>query len=863
MHEEWEKRKIPAAYKKLSSGKDGISDDDAYKRLLKHGKNEIRKTHKVSPVKIFLSQFTSPLIIILIAAAMLSFGAGFLPGSEPEIVDSVLIMIIVVAVGVSGFFQDWRAEMAIEALKKMSTPTAVVIRNGKEIEISTSDIVPGDVVVVGAGDIIPADGKIIQSFDMVLDESILTGESKSIRKGSGNIAFMNTSLITGRGKILVFATGMKTMVGTLAEKMEKISDTKTPFQKELDKFSKKIFWMIASIALLMLVVGYFKYGLYSAFLTSISLAVAAIPEGLPAVVTLALALGAKSMAGSNALVRKLPVVESVGSVNVICTDKTGTLTKNKMSVTRVFFNDAVYDRMEMNPDDVRKMDKLMLCGSLCNDSKAMFNDKGEKVMTGDQTEVSIAEFAISKRFEYENARETYKRIGEIPFTSKRKMMSVLCSHGGKNYVFSKGAPEVLLKRCTKVLYGGKVKKLDNEEREKIMRQNSEFATHALRVLAFAYKETRSSAADEKMEKDLVFIGLEGMLDPPRDDVREALDECKTAGIRVVMVTGDNIETAKAIANEIGLESKTAVSGDSLEHMTDERLSSMLDDGVNIFARVSPFDKLRILKVLQMHNRVIMTGDGVNDALALKKSDVGIAMGGRGTEVAKEASDMILMDDNFATIRNSVREGRRIFDNIRKFVNYQLTCHLAEVVVIFMATLFFALDEPILIPIQILWINLLTDGMPAIALGLDPALPGIMRRQPRSMKEGIFNRNTMYSIVLMGGILSALLFTAYILISPLGVETARSALFMGFVLYEFIKMAEIRHSEELSFFDNKFLLVALVSSIALQMAVVYTPLNVYFSVVPLGVYEWLVLISLAVVGWFSSIGMSRLLNKYVK
>ncbi|MCD6496559.1 MAG: calcium-translocating P-type ATPase, PMCA-type [Candidatus Aenigmarchaeota archaeon] len=859
MHSEWQETKLDSAFRKLSSGRNGLSSKEAAERLKKHGPNEIQKTRKVSPLKIFLSQFTSPLILILIGAALVSLAIELLPGEESNMADSILIIIIVIAVGVSGFFQDWKAEKAIEALRRMSTPIATVMRDGKEVQIPSTQIVPGDIVLVEAGDVIPADGKITESLNMMLDESILTGESKSVRKSAGSMLSMNTSLISGRGRFLAVATGMETEVGKVAAKMQEIEEVRTPFQKELETFSKKMFWLVIAIAAIVMTAGYFKYGLYTAFLTSVSLAVAAIPEGLPAVVTLALALGAKSMVSNNALIRKLPVVESVGSINVICTDKTGTLTKNLMSVTKVFFDDVVYDSRSMKKGIAEKMRTMLLTGALCSNTKTVVVE-GKKKIIGDQTEVAIRRFSEDNGISYEDANEKYRRVNEVPFTSKRKMMSVLCRHDGKHHVFTKGAPEVVLRQCDRIYTGGRITKLDAKMRKKILKQNSEFASRALRVLAFAWKESGSSLKENEIEKDLVFLGLEGMLDPPRDEVRDALAECKTAGIRVVMITGDNAETARAIADDIGLESNGTLSGEELEKIDDNELSRRLNGGLNIFARTTPFDKLRILKNLQKGNRVAMTGDGVNDSLALKKADVGISMGERGTEVAKEASDIILLDDNFTTIKNAVREGRRIFDNIRKFVNYLLSCNLAEVFVIFGGTILLTLHKPILLPVHILWINLLTDGMPALALGLDPALPDIMKRQPRSEKDGILDRKTLYNVIFMGINLSVLLGAVFLLLLPMGIETARTALFTGFVIYEFMRIAIIRHNEELGFFQNRMLVMTLGISIILQLAVLYTPVNSLLSLVPLGLYEWAVLLSIGTAGWFSSIGISKLLAK---
>jgi Ca2+-transporting ATPase len=863
MRKDWEKLNLSDAYKKLHSGKDGLTEKDAASRLRIYGKNEIRRKKKASPIRIFLAQFASPLILILIGAAVVLAGLSFLPGSESNLVDTTLILIIVMAAGISGFFQDWKAERAIEALKQMSTPRARVIRDGKEKEILTTELVPGDVIVVEGGDIVPADAKIIQGFDIMLDESVLTGESRAIRKGQSSLAFMNTSLISGSGRMFVFATGMHTEMGKLADKMQEIEERKTPFQLELAQFSKHIFWLVISIAAVIFLLGYFKFGMYMAFLTAVSLAVAAIPEGLPAVVTLALTFGAKFMVRSKALIRRLPVVESIGSINVICTDKTGTLTKNRMSVSHVLFDEVMYDKNEINKEDAHRMEKLMLCGTLCNNTSEVRDSEGKRKIIGDQTEIALTEFGEKYGYDKNELTRLYKRVHEISFTSKRKRMSVVCKHGKKRYVFTKGAPEIMLERCTRILRGGKVHRMDNETREKILKQNNEFAAHALRVLAFAYKELRHDVPEKDIERNLVFVGLAAMLDPPRDEAKDALLECKTAGIRVIMITGDHMETAKAIANEIGLASKGAITGKELAGMNDESLAKRLSEGVNVFARTTPFDKLRILKVLQRENRVAMTGDGVNDTLALKKADVGIAMGERGTEVAKEASDIILVDDNFATIKNAVKEGRRIFDNIRKFVNYLLTCNFAEVFVIFMGTLLFALDEPLLLPVHILWINLLTDGLPALALGRDPAAPDIMKRKPRKMKEGILDKRMMYNIVSIGLAKSAFLLLVFFLNIYLVIGDARTALFMGFVLYEFLRIGVIRHQEKISFFANRLLVLALVVSLVLQLAIIYTPLNIYFGIVPLNPLQWVILLAFAVIGWFVAIAISDTINRRIK
>jgi len=860
MEGDWGKSDLKAAFGKLGSGPAGITKEEAAARLLRHGPNEIKRTRKASPLRLLLSQFASPLVLLLIAAAGVSAGLSMLPGGSVDVVDTALIIAIVLATGVSGFFQDWKAERAIEALRAMSMPTARVLRSGAEMVIPASHMVPGDVAIVEGGDIIPADGKIIEACGMMLDESVLTGESAAVRKGPGSVAFMNTSLISGRATMLVFATGMGTEVGRIAEKMQEIEKARTPFQDELASLSRKIFWLVIAVAVVMAAAGYSKFGFYSAFLTAVSLAVAAIPEGLPAVVTLALALGASGMARKNALIRKLPVVESIGDVDIICTDKTGTLTRNRMTVTRVFADGKDLDAQRLRRNDARRLEALLRCGAICNNTTRAVDEKGAQRIIGDQTEAAILEFSERLGVTKETAAAGMRRTGEVPFDSRRKMMSVVCSGKGRSCAMSKGAPEVILRLCDRVLVGGRVRRMTAGDRKAIADKNREFAAGALRVLAFAFRESRSAIAEKDAEKGLVFLGLEGMLDPPRPEVKGALSECATAGIRVIMITGDNEETAKAVAKLVGMESGGAISGDVLGRLGDRELSARLGEGVNIFARTTPFDKMRILGILRKKYRVAMTGDGVNDTLALKKADVGIAMGIRGTEVAKEASDIILLDDNFETIKNAVMEGRRVFDNIRKFVNYLLSSNFAEVFVLFIATLFLSFEEPVLLPVHLLWINLLTDGLPALALGIDPPSKGIMKRKPRPRSEGILDRRTMANVVTIGFVVSAFLLLVFMLNLGYGFKSARTALFMGFVLYEFVRIAVIRYQEELTFFDNRILLLALAGSLLLQLAVVYTPLSVFFDVVALDLWQWGVLIALGAASCVASIAITKVTAK---
>jgi len=835
--------------------KRGLSNLEAEKRLGKYGENEIRRVEKISPFKIFVSQFTSPLILILIAAAIISLAIGFLPGQKPNLIDTILILIIVFASGLSGFFQDYKAEKTIEALQEIATPKTKVIRDGKEIEIDIKKIVPGDLILLEEGDIVPADAKLIETFNLEMDESTLTGESASIKKKKGDEVFKGTFVNSGNAKALVLKTGMDTKIGKIAEKIQEMKEEKTPFQTEIEKLSKKIFFIIIGIIVVLFFVSIFKYSLYQSSLTSISLAVAAIPEGLPAVLTLALAIGAKIMAKKNALVRKLNVVESSGAVDVICTDKTGTLTKNEMSVTKIFFNNRIIN-VSNEKIDSEEIKPLLVCSKLCNNSKIGYNEKGEKIYLGDQTEIALRKFA--DRFLKE---EEYEKVGEISFTSKRKMMSVVCKKQRKYFVFSKGAPEVLIEKCDRIYQNQKIIKMSRSMKKKILEKNKELASQALRVLGFAFKETKDS--QKNVEKNLIWLGLQAMLDPPRPEVKKALSECKKAGIRVIMLTGDNPLTAKAIAEEIGLESREIIEGYSLDRLNNKELEAKLNSGVNIFARISPFHKLRILEILKKKYRVAMTGDGVNDALALKKADVGISMG-RGTEVAKQASDIILLDNNFASIVEAVKEGRRSFDNIRKFINYLFVCNLAEVGVLFLATLFLTLKEPILSPIQILWINLLTDGFPALALGVDPARPDIMKEPPRKKKEGIINKRIAWLIGVIGIEKVMVLFATFFFVLFMSdMEQARTALFTGFILYEFVRIGTIRYQEKLGWLDNKWLLAALIGSILLQLLIVYTPLNKFFHIVPLGIYSWLVLFFGIIFSYALAILITKLVMKYVR
>jgi len=819
---------------------EGLTKEQVAERLKVYGKNEIRRIKKTSPIKIFVEQFTSPLILILLFAALILFLINFFNPESSNLIDIVLILLIVFISGIFGFIQDYKAEKSIEALKKLSVPSAIVIREGKQIEIPSTEIVPGDILVLEEGNIVQADSEIIEG-SLEVDESILTGESRAIHKKKGDTVYSGCPIFSGKAKAKVKATGMNTRIGKLARKMQEIEEEKTPFQKQMENFARKISFYAAILIIIIFSIGYIKFGIVESFLFAVSLAIAAIPEGLPAVVTLSLSLGAKSMAKKNALIRKLGITESVGAVNVICSDKTGTITEGKMRVREFYFD------KEIKAEECKNKFALR-CIYFCNNAKKIFR-KGKEIFVGDETDIALKEFSSGK------IKEKGEKLDEIAFTSKRKMMSVVYKLGKDKFVFSKGAPEVLIEKCNRWLKNGKIEKLDFKDKVNILYKNSEYARKGRRVLALAYKKYENSK--KGIEEDLIWLGLVALSDPPRKEAKEAVEECKQAGIRVIMITGDHPETALSVAREVGIESERAVLGEEIDKMSDMELKKILKK-VNVFARVNPEHKLRILEILQRSNNIVaMTGDGVNDALALKKADVGIAMGIKGTEVAKQASDIILLDDNFATIKTAIKEGRRIFDNIKKFVNYLFSSNFAEICVVFLATLFFSLKEPILLPLQILWINLLTDGMPALALGVDPARENIMKRKPRKKGEPIIDEKLIKMILSIGATIALTLLLVFLLLLPFGEKKARSALFTGFVLYEFSRIFTIRYREKISLFANRWLLVALAISFALQLTVAY-PLSYLFKLEPLGLYEWFILIC----GLIANIGAGVMIAKFL-
>lgn len=821
----------------LNSSKKGLSKKEANERLLKYGKNELIIKEQVSALKIFLLQFNSVLIWIMFGAVILSFVVK-------EYIDAVAILVILILNAILGFVQEYRAEKSIESLKKMAVLKCTVMRGNEEMIIDAKDVVPGDILILEEGVKIAADARLIESFSISTQEAALTGESTPITKKTEplptetqladrkNMIYSGTLVSRGRGIAIAVSTGMSTEFGKIATMLEEIEPEPTPLQKKLKSLGKVLGIITIAITFIVFIAGILR-GIkpIEMFITSIALAVAAIPEGLPAVVTVSLAIGVQRMVKRNALIRKLPSVETLGSTTVICSDKTGTLTLDEMTVKKIYVDNKTVDvyTSALNGDNFfsekpRDLNLLLSMGVLSNN--ATIHENGS---VGDTTEIALLNCGLKAGMKKNKLLDEFERIGEIPFSSESKCMITIHKTRSGEVSYMKGAPDVILKKCNRILSNGRIKKLYPQDKEDIIDANDSLAKKALRVLGFAYKETGNNS---ELENEFVFVGLQGMIDPPREEAKEAIVKCKQAGIKVVMITGDHKLTAMAIAKELGIAGK-AITGEELDKIED--LSSKVED-IAIYARVNPSHKLKIIDALKKKGHIVaMTGDGVNDAPALKEADIGISMGIKGTDVAKESSHMILTDDNFTSIVNAIEEGRSIYDNIKKFVAYLLSCNLGEVLVIFIASL---LGWPLpLIAIQLLWINLVTDGLPALALGVDPATKDIMKRKPRNPKEHILSKNMVSKIiitslmVLMG---TLFLFNHYL---PKGLELAQTVAFTALVFIEMAMVFIVRYSYHQGFFSNTKLLFAIISSLALQVVILYTPLGTFFNAVPLGLMEW--------------------------
>lgn len=854
------------------NSKIGLSSEEALNKLKTFGENRIQSMHREKWYRILLRQFTDVLIIILLAAAAVSFVIG-------ETADALTILAIVILNGILGFAQESKAEKAIEALQKMLSPKCIVIRDGQKTEIDSSYLVIGDIVILEIGDVVPADLRLIEAVNLKADESALTGESVSVNKNMepvdenaplsnrSSIVFMGTSITNGYAKGVVVAAGMKTEFGKIAKLTSEVKQTQTPLQKRLTILGKKLGAVSVAVSVFVAVLGYiFGKPLLEMFLTGVSLAVAVVPEGLPAVVTITLALGVKAMVKQNALLRHLRAAETLGSASVICTDKTGTLTQNQMTVKKIWmFSEQLdvtgsgYDPkghfekngLKINYKNRRDLTELLRVGIICTHA-SLRKEKNEWKISGEPTEASL----IAAAYKAWLSHDTEKIITEFSFNSQRKRMSVVIDENGEKIEYAKGAPEVIAARSSYYLCSGEIKPLDKNMKNKFMEAYEKLAKNGLRTLALAKRILPDNLVldADSVEKDLILLGVVGIIDPPRPEVKKAIKTAEKAGIKVIMITGDAALTAAAVARDIGLEARKTVSGEELKKMNDETLRNVIKSGA-IFARVAPEDKLRIVGILQKENLVTaMTGDGVNDAPALKKADIGIAMGKRGTDVAKGASDMILLDDNFASIINAVREGRRQYDNIKKFVTYLLSSNTGEVIAIFVNIL---LGGPlILLPVQILWMNLVTDGLTAVALGVEKSEKGIMNRPPRAVNEPFLQLRGTVMILILGGYIGAgtlWLFHHYLslgLPSGQAVAFAQTAAFTGIIILEKMNVFNYRSLYAplpiIGFFSNPFLLIAWALTVGLQIAAVYVPfLQHLLHTVPLRLEDWLLIFEVAV------------------
>ena len=836
-------------------------------RRKKYGVNQLEEQKKKPIIIKFLEQFKDFMIIILLIASVISAIVSKMDGSG-DYIDSIIIIAIVVFNAIMGLIQESKAEKSLEALKKMSAPTCKVRRNGQIITIKGEEVVPGDVVLLESGNYVPADCRLISSSNLKIEESSLTGETvPELKEADGilpektalgdmtNLAFATTVVVNGHGEAIVTETGMNTKVGKIAKMIITNETPETPIQKKLGQVGKSLGVGCLIICLLIFVIGIFKrIEPIEMFMTSVGLAVAAIPEGLPAIVTIMLSIGVTKMAKKNSIIRKLPAVETLGSSSVICSDKTGTLTQNKMQVTKIVNANGEVT----NQEEIKNILELAtMCTDVeINNINSLTKDvirRNEKVsqkpceqLTGEPTEVAIVDRALHEGINKQELYKSMQRIADIPFDSSRKMMTTIHKIPQGYRIITKGAPDVLLKHCNKTYENGKITVLNSTILAKIERQNNLMADQALRVLAIAYFEVTelpSQITTEQVEQNLIFVGLIGMIDPPRESVKEAVETCRRAGIKTVMITGDHIATAKAIAKELGIlkNRDLAITGEELDKIPQEVLQKNIMQ-YSVFARVTPEHKVKIVEAFRSTGAVVaMTGDGVNDAPALKKADIGVAMGQNGTDVAKNAADMVLTDDNFVTIVEAVKQGRNIFDNIKKAVHFLIATNIGEIVTIFLG-LILGFKSPLL-AIQLLWINLVTDSLPAIALGLEPPDKNIMNRKPQDSKKGIFADGLWSKIFIEGTMLGLLTLVAFSIGNYFySVEVGRTMAFVSLGLLELVHSFNIKSEESIfkvGLFENKYLIGAFILGTFLQVVVVLIPpVAELFKLVPLTGIQWL-------------------------
>lgn len=837
--------------------KNGLSSTEALRRLEKYGKNKLVTKKKKTLFKQFLSQLKDVMIYILIIAAIISAFLG-------EISDALIILLVIVINAVIGVVQESKAEKALDALKELSTPKALVKRDGSLKEILSEDIVPGDIVIIDAGRYIPGDLRLIDTANLKIEESAFTGESVPSEKDASflpdkeipigdqnNMAFMSTLATYGRGVGVVVGTGINTEIGKIAKMIEQEENDETPLQKKLSELGKILGFLAVGICILIFIISFFQgRDLLEMFLTSISLAVAAIPEGLPAIVAIVLALGVQRMVKKNAIIRKLPAVETLGSVSIICSDKTGTLTQNKMTVTTVYTNDSYIKESEFNLND-NESKLLVDCMVLCNDATY-----SEKSQTGDPTEIALLESPFKLNILKEKLEKEFKRIDEIPFDSDRKLMTTVnLVDDKKARVFTKGALDSILSICNKISINGKLLDFSKEYKAKVLENSNIMSDKALRVLAFAYKDiSKENIVLDSLEKDLVFIGMVGIIDPPRLEVKDSIKLCKSAGITPVMITGDHKNTAFAIANELGIaeDISQAITGHEIDRFKEEEFNEKIIN-YRVFARVSPEHKVKIVKAFKSHGNIVsMTGDGVNDAPSLKAADIGVAMGITGTDVSKGASDMILTDDNFSTIVSAVEEGRKIYLNIKKSIVFLLSCNLGEILTLFTAILL-NWNSP-LQPIHILWVNLITDSFPALALGVDKTKEDVMNNPPRNPKESIFIKSDKIQLIINGVLIGGITLFAFKLGERLYADSLIHAQTMAFVVLSVSQLflslslrSNTKSAFSLGLFSNKYLVYSILLGIFLQVIIISISFiaNI-FKVTPLLLYDWIVVILVSLI-----------------
>ncbi len=854
----------------------GLSKDLAAKRLEENGPNKIESKKKKSLGKKIAEQIIDPMVILLIVASIVSAFTG-------DKIECAIIIAIVIINAIMSIIQEGRAEDSVEALQKMSSPEASVIRDGKKIKVKAEELVVGDIVVIETGDIVPADMRLLESSNLKIDESSLTGESVAAEKNSEavydsevgigdreNFAFSSTIVTYGHGKGIVTQTGSDSEMGKIASSLHQVEDKDTPLQKQLNKLSKLLAILVVVVCIIVFIVGYFRTGdsLLDNLMVAVSLAVAAIPEGLTAVVTIVLSIGMNRMAERKAIVKSLVSVETLGATTAICSDKTGTLTQNEMTITKIWTNEKEYEvegsgyepKGQIKLDDEKIEDEeniklLMTISTLCNDADLTREGDQYKII-GDPTEGAMLTFSEKWGIVQEDLEEKHPRLEEIPFDSDRKMMTTFHNIEENYKSMTKGAPDIIISNSSKILLNGEIVDFTEDLKKKAMDENKNLAKQALRVMAYAFREFDSikneELTSENIEREMVFVGLTGMIDPPRPEAKKAVAECHSSGIDVVMITGDYLETAFAIARDLGIaDSKDqAIEGKELNNMSDEEIRKIAKEK-RVFARVSPQNKVQLVNALQENGEIVaMTGDGVNDAPAIKNADIGISMGITGTDVAKDTANMILVDDNFATIVNAVEEGRIIFSNIRKFVSFLLSCNIAEVLIVFLSILF-GLPSP-LTPIQLLWLNLITDAFPALALGVEPGEKDIMERQPRDPKESIISGDLRNSLIVQSLAITLAVLASYVIglkwIFPGNIEGAHTMVFATLITSELLRAFSVRSTKytlkELGIGSNKQLIKANILSFALLLLVMYVgPLRFLFEL-ELITWQWIIILVLA-------------------